>query len=77
LKPLCVVISSLFKGGLIRLQKQKARALYKFDGFNPGELPIEPGQVVDVILDDDGGGWVTVSDGSYIGYVPRTYVEYL
>lgn len=50
------------------------RAVYAFPGTNPGELPIQEGEMLTQI-ENDGSGWVLVAkaDGTR-GYAPESYI---
>ncbi|TFY80912.1 hypothetical protein EWM64_g3101 [Hericium alpestre] len=53
-----------------------ARVIFDFTPTSPFELAVEEGTVVHVIEEDDGSGWVKVSDNSGgKGLVPASYVQ--
>ncbi|XP_062515709.1 formin-binding protein 1-like [Corticium candelabrum] len=52
------------------------RAIYDFAGSNPGELSMTADESFQV-LENDNSGWVRVSRGAEVGYVPLSYVEML
>ncbi|GBE83192.1 hypothetical protein SCP_0502390 [Sparassis crispa] len=55
---------------------QSARVLFDFSPTSPFELAISGGNFVHVLEEDDGSGWVKVSDNSGgKGLVPASYLE--
>lgn len=53
-----------------------ARMLFSFSPTSPFELAVSEGSIVQILEEDDGSGWVKVSDGSGgKGLVPASYVE--
>ncbi|PCH40000.1 hypothetical protein WOLCODRAFT_136602 [Wolfiporia cocos MD-104 SS10] len=54
----------------------RARVLFSFSPTSPFELAVSEGAIVHVVEEDDGSGWVKVSDGSGgKGLVPASYIE--
>ncbi|XP_033743742.1 F-BAR and double SH3 domains protein 2-like isoform X2 [Pecten maximus] len=56
----------------------KCRAMYDFQASNADELNLTENDILEIISDGDGDGWVRArnSDGK-IGYIPQNYVEVL
>ncbi|KAJ2926614.1 hypothetical protein H1R20_g10481, partial [Candolleomyces eurysporus] len=53
-----------------------ARVLFSFKASSEFELAVREGQIVHVVEEDDGSGWVKVmDDGGETGLVPATYIE--
>lgn len=55
----------------------QASVLYDFEAGGPGEMSVSAGRVYELLLGDDGSGWVKLKDGADSGLVPATYVEIL
>lgn len=55
----------------------RAKALYAYDATSSNELSITEGQILSIIQDDDdGSGWITVSnDSGHKGLVPENYTQ--
>ncbi|KAG0042311.1 hypothetical protein BGZ83_000610 [Gryganskiella cystojenkinii] len=57
------------------LSHTQAHVLYDYDAASPGELTVRAGDVVTVLENDDGSGWVACQSGSATGLIPATYIE--
>lgn len=53
----------------------QASVLYDFEAGGPGEMSVSAGRNYELLLGDDGSGWVKLKDGPDSGLVPATYVE--
>jgi len=52
-----------------------ATILFDFESSSTFELTVSSGTQVQIIEDDDGSGWVKVSDGRKTGLVPASYLS--
>ncbi|GAA6102578.1 thyroid hormone receptor interactor 10b [Tachysurus ichikawai] len=51
-------------------------ALYDFNGVRDGEVSMEAGELLSVLDEDSGDGWVRVKKTSgNTGYVPASYIQ--
>ncbi|GJJ77311.1 formin-binding protein 1 [Entomortierella parvispora] len=58
------------------LNETQAHVLYDYDAASPGELSVRAGDVVTVLENDDGSGWVACQvQGGATGLIPATYIE--
>ncbi|CAI8020738.1 hypothetical protein GBAR_LOCUS12377 [Geodia barretti] len=55
---------------------RRAKVLYRFEAEDPGDLTLEPGQIVDVLWDKDDSRW-RGRIGETEGFIPASYVEVL
>jgi len=49
--------------------------MFDFTASSTFELTISAGTQVHLVEEDDGSGWVKVSDGTHQGLVPATYIQ--
>ncbi|XP_069131406.1 F-BAR and double SH3 domains protein 2-like isoform X3 [Argopecten irradians] len=56
----------------------KCRAMYDFQASNADELNLKENDILEIISDGDGDGWVRArnSEGK-VGYIPQNYIEVL
>ncbi|KZS91252.1 hypothetical protein SISNIDRAFT_479235 [Sistotremastrum niveocremeum HHB9708] len=50
--------------------------LFEFKATTPYELSVSEGAIVQILEEDDGSGWLKVSDGRKSGLIPTSYVEF-
>jgi len=55
----------------------RVRALYSFDPEDPDEISIGRGDVINLLRDEDGSGWMIGEVDGRMGTFPSGYVEYL
>jgi hypothetical protein len=53
------------------------RSIYSYDAQNSDELSMTEGDLLHIIEQDDGTGWIKAQLGNHIGLIPANYVEYL
>ncbi|KAI8373277.1 hypothetical protein BD560DRAFT_328204 [Blakeslea trispora] len=54
------------------------RSLYDYDAQNEDELSIQEGELLQLVEQDDGSGWIKAkSSNQLLGLIPASYVEYL
>ncbi|KAI8333777.1 hypothetical protein EDC96DRAFT_451084 [Choanephora cucurbitarum] len=58
--------------------KADVRSLYDYDAQNEDELSIRQGELLELIEQDDGSGWIKAKSTNHcLGLIPTSYVEYL
>lgn len=55
----------------------QANVKYDFTAAGPGELSVSAGEVLDLVDNDDGSGWVKLAGPGGTGLVPASYVDVL
>ncbi|KAI9357879.1 hypothetical protein BD770DRAFT_420032 [Pilaira anomala] len=53
------------------------RSIYNYEAQNADELSITEGDLLHIVEQDDGTGWIKAQLGNRIGLIPANYVEYL
>ncbi|CAG8515065.1 8350_t:CDS:10 [Acaulospora morrowiae] len=53
-----------------------ATVLYDYDADGSTELSVSSGDIITVIKQDDGSGWVMATHNGKSGFVPASYIEY-
>ncbi|ODV92612.1 hypothetical protein CANCADRAFT_1203 [Tortispora caseinolytica NRRL Y-17796] len=53
----------------------RVRAIYAYTAQGPGELSMKDGDLLTIVDEDDGSGWIVVTNGKKEGVVPSTYVK--
>jgi len=54
-------------------EQVKLKILYDFEGSTKFELSVSEDSIVGVLEDDDGSGWIKVSNGTAEGLIPTSY----
>lgn len=53
------------------------RSIYTYEAQNADELSITEGDILHIVEQDDGSGWIKAQLGNQIGLIPANYVEQL